>query len=195
MNLPTAHIQSLFPGFSPEDSVQIGKALSLVEQAANRISSSKASFRPKSIDVATVLMSVHIDLDAILAALLSDSRLSGQVSDDEIKQQFGSTVAALVKDVLWLNKVSIYSPEMANQPNQSEILRRMLLAMTQDVRAVLIKLAYRIQRLRNLSSEEEEIRCFIARETLDIYAPLANRLGINQFKWELEVLCIPFSRS
>ena len=81
---------------------------------------------------------------------------------------------------------------MANQPNQSEILRRMLLAMTHDVRAVLIKLAYRIQRLRNLGAEDEEIRRFIARETLDIYAPLANRLGINQFKWELEDLAFRY---
>jgi GTP pyrophosphokinase len=81
---------------------------------------------------------------------------------------------------------------MANQPNQTEILRRMLLAMTHDVRAVLIKLAYRIQRLRNLNQEQLEIRKFIARETLDIYAPLANRLGISQFKWELEDLAFRY---
>ena len=75
---------------------------------------------------------------------------------------------------------------MTSQPNQAETLRRMLLSMTQDVRAVLIKLAYRIQRLRNLPKESYEVRHFISRETLDIYAPIANRLGIHQFKWELE---------
>lgn len=175
-----------------EDSAQIGKALSILEQATSRIAQSVDSVRPSGVAVAKVLVSVHIDLEAILAALLSDSRLSGQLSEATIRQQFGAGVAELVKDVLWLNKVNIYSPEMANQPNQSEILRRMLLSMTHDVRAVLIKLAYRIQRLRNLSAEDETIRRFIARETLDIYAPLANRLGISQFKWELEDLAFRY---
>ena len=104
----------------------------------------------------------------------------------DIKEQFGETVAALVKDVNWLNKLTVYTPEMTSQPNQAETLRRMLLSMTQDVRAVLIKLAYRVQRLRNLPKESYEVRHFISRETLDIYAPIANRLGIHQLKWELE---------
>lgn len=191
MNNNLALVQSVFPGFSAEDTAQIDKALSIVEQATNA-TSQQASLRPKGIDVATILMAVHIDLETILAALLSDSRVAGQISETAIEKQFGATVASLVRDVLWLNKVSIYSPEMANQPNQSEILRRMLLAMTHDVRAVLIKLAYRIQRLRNLSQEDADIRRFIARETLDIYAPLANRLGISQFKWELEDLAFRY---
>jgi len=192
LNHPITAVQSLFPGFSPEDSAQIGKALAIVEQAGSQISQQAANFRPTGIDVAKVLMTVQVNLDVILAALLSDSRLAKQLSEADINAQFGSTVAALVKDVLWLNKVNIYSPDMANQPNQSEILRRMLLAMTHDVRAVLIKLAYRIQRLRNLAVEEVDIRRFIARETLDIYAPLANRLGISQFKWELEDLAFRY---
>ena len=167
-------------------------ALEQLEQASAGLDREPLSQRPTGLDVAKVLMEAHVDLDAILAAILSDSRLAGLVSDAELDARFGSTVASLVKDVRWLNKVNIYSPEMANQPNQSEILRRMLLAMTQDVRGVLIKLAYRIQRLRNLGSEEAEIRRFIARETLDIYAPLANRLGISQFKWELEDLAFRY---
>jgi GTP pyrophosphokinase len=192
MNQPPASISSLFPGFSPEDSEKIGKALAILEQASGRISQQVSNFRPTGIDVAMVLLAVHIDVDVILAALLSDSRLTGHITEETIKQQFGPTVASLVKDVWWLNKLSVYSPEMANQPNQAEILRRMLLAMTHDVRAVLIKLAYRIQRLRKLSAEDQEIRLFIARETLDIYAPLANRLGISQFKWELEDLAFRY---
>lgn len=188
-----ALVHSLFPGFSAEDSTQIVKALAIVEQAEGPAYDQAVNFRPKGIDVATVLMAVHIDLETILAALLSDSRVVGKLSEATIAQQFGATVASLVKDVLWLNKVSIYSPEMANQPNQSEILRRMLLAMTHDVRAVLVKLAYRIQRLRNLGNEDEAIRRFISRETLDIYAPLANRLGVSQFKWELEDLAFRYS--
>ena len=180
--------KSLFPELSDADLAQVSHAMSLVDQACNSNPDLKNSPRPKGIDVACILTSVHIDLHTILAALLSDSRFEGVLDEAAITAQFGSVVAFLVKDVNWLNKLSIYSPEMANQPNQSEILRRMLLAMTHDVRAVLIKLAYRIQRLRDLSQENTDIRHFIARETLDIYAPLANRLGISQFKWELEDL-------
>ncbi|WKJ89317.1 bifunctional (p)ppGpp synthetase/guanosine-3',5'-bis(diphosphate) 3'-pyrophosphohydrolase [Methylomonas montana] len=182
-------VANLFPGFSEADSSQIGTALTLIEQLSADCADSA---RPKGIDVAVILMSVHIDLETILAALLSDSRVVGKLGDTAIRDRFGTVVASLVKDVSWLNKVSIYSTDMANQPNQAEILRRMLLAMTHDVRAVLIKLAYRIQRLRDLHQEHEDIRRFIARETLDIYAPLANRLGINQFKWELEDLAFRY---
>lgn len=184
--------QTLFPGLTDTDLQQVALALDLVDRAVEQNPAHQTSIRPKGADVATILMAVHIDLESIIAALLSDSRMEGQLDQTAITRQFGPIVASLVQDVQWLNKVSIYNPEMANQPNQSEILRRMLLAMTHDVRAVLIKLAFRIQRLRGLSREDDDIRRFIARETLDIYAPLANRLGISQFKWELEDLAFRY---
>ncbi len=184
--------QTLFPGLTDTDLQQVALALDLVDRAVEQNPAHQTSIRPKGADVATILMAVHIDLESIIAALLSDSRMEGQLDQTAITRQFGPVVASLVQDVQWLNKVSIYSPEMANQPNQSEILRRMLLAMTHDVRAVLIKLAFRIQRLRGLSREDDDIRRFIARETLDIYAPLANRLGISQLKWELEDLAFRY---
>lgn len=183
---------SVFIDFTDSDRNRIADALSLVEKLDAEAPASAMPPRPKGIDVATILTAVHIDLETILAAILSDSRLNGILDDTGLRQRFGDIVANLVKDVHWLNKVSIYSTDMANEPNQTETLRRMLLAMTHDVRAVLIKLAYRIQRLRNLSREQAEIRHFISRETLDIYAPLANRLGINQFKWELEDLAFRY---
>ena len=192
MNNQITDIQTLFPGLSLEDSTVVHKALLLVDETVKQAPPVSGIPRPKGIDVAGILMSVHIDLESILAALLSDSRVVTHITETFIAQQFGTAVAALVKDVHWLNVVHIYSPDMANQPNQTEILRRMLLAMTHDVRAVLIKLAYRIQRLRNLSRETAEIQLFIAQETLDIYAPLANRLGIHQFKWELEDLAFRY---
>ncbi|OAI29402.1 RelA/SpoT family protein [Methylomonas koyamae] len=180
---------ALFPGFSAPDRAKIDAALAWIDElGANRIESQ----RPKGIDVAAILMGVHIDLETILATLLSDSRVADRIDEAQVRERFGVTVAGLCQDVAWLNKVSIYTPDMANQPNQAEILRRMLLAMTHDVRAVLIKLALRIQRLRDLHLEQEDIRRFIARETLDIYAPLANRLGISQFKWELEDLAFRY---
>ncbi len=186
-NINTA-VQNLFSELSESDLRLVNTALTLLEDVCQLQPELASNPRPAGIDVAAILTAVHIDLPSILAAILSDSRLEDALSETNIAEQFGPIVASLVKDVRWLNKVAIYQMEMAEQPNQSEILRRMLLAMTQDVRAVLIKLAYRIQRLRNLKQEHEDVRLFIARESLDIYAPLANRLGISQFKWELEDL-------
>ncbi|MBE0435565.1 MAG: bifunctional (p)ppGpp synthetase/guanosine-3',5'-bis(diphosphate) 3'-pyrophosphohydrolase, partial [Methylomicrobium sp.] len=181
-------IEQLFSGFSAEDAAQIEKALAIVDEA----DSNSLNIRPKGIAVAMILGSVYSDLASILAALLSDSRLAGRLTEAEIKQQFGETVADLVKDVNWLNNLRVYSPELTRDPNQNETLRRMLLAMTHDVRSVLIKLAYRIERLRGISAEEPGVRRFIAQETLDVYAPLANRLGVSQFKWELEDLAFRY---
>ena len=172
----------LFNDFSATDNEQIERALAITAL----IPDDTHYHRPKGSEVAAILRDYHVDLKTLLAAILSDPRLSQLKPQPDIKAQFGVTVATLVKDVNWLNKLTVYSPEITQKPNQAETLRRMLLSMTQDVRAVLIKLAYRIHRLRNLPKESYELRHFISRETLDIYAPIANRLGVHQFKWELE---------
>lgn len=174
--------KKLFTGFSEPDCQQIEQALAIVAL----IPENTRYHRPESVDAAAILMDFNVDLETILAAILSDPRLENLTPPPDIKKQFGDKIAALVKDVLWLHKLTVYSPEMTNKPNQAEILRRMLLSMTQDVRAVLIKLAYRLQFLHILPKESYELRRFISQETLDIYAPIANRLGIHQFKWELE---------
>jgi GTP pyrophosphokinase len=174
--------KSLLGGFSEPDREQLNQALALIA----RIPDDPGYHRPKGFEVAAILTDFHVDLKTTLAAILSDPRLSTLNPRPDIAGLFGETVDSLVNDVNWLNKLSVYTPEMTHQPNQTETLRRMLLSMTHDVRAVLIKLAYRIKRLRSLAKEPEEVRHFIARETLDIYAPIANRMGIHQFKWELE---------
>jgi GTP pyrophosphokinase len=172
----------LFSELSEPDAAQIQQALEIVAQ----IPEDPSYFRPTGIQVATILMGFNIDLKTILAAILSDPRLTQLTPKPKINELFGDKVAALVEDVNWLNKLTVYTLEMTDQPNQTETLRRMLLSMTQDVRAVLIKLAYRVQRLKVLPRESYELRRFIAQETLDIYAPIANRMGIHQLKWELE---------
>ena len=182
MQKNTVSNKQLFSGFSAPDTEQINRALAIVAQ----IPEDPLYFRPTGVEVATILMDFNIDLKTILAAILSDPRLALLNPKANIKEQFGTTVAALVDDVNWLNKLIVYSLEMTEQPSQTEILRRMLLSMTHDVRAVLIKLAYRLQRLKVLAKESYELRRFIAQETLDIYAPIANRMGIHQLKWELE---------
>ena len=188
MQKNTAPNKLLFSGFSAPDLEQINRALAIVAQ----IPDDPHYPRPQGIDVAGILMDFNIDLKTLLAAILSDPRLASLETKPDIAKEFGATVATLVKDVNWLNKLTVYTPEMASQPNQTETLRRMLLSMTQDVRAVLIKLAYRVQRLRNLHRESYDVRRFISQETLDIYAPIANRLGIHQFKWELEDLAFRY---
>ncbi len=170
-----------YTGFSDSDCESIKKALKIIAPFRKQ-----KSLRPKSYEVASILLKFNVDPVTIIAALLSEPLLRESLDYSELEAQFGVAVANLVKDINWLNTINIYTPEIANQPRQTEILRRMLLSMTRDVRAVLIKLAYRTQRLKNLPQEGYEMRHFVARETLDIYAPIANRLGIGQLKWELE---------
>ena len=167
--------------FNDTESVLINKALQFSAPYKDQQTS-----RPKGFDVALILLKLNVDLETLLAALLSEPLLRDKLENADINEQFGPEVARLVKDVNWLNTLNVYTPEMAKQPNQTETLRRMLLSMTHDVRAVLIKLAYRSQRLKNLANEESKMHYFVARETLDIYAPIASRLGIGQLKWELE---------
>ncbi|MGH8476580.1 MAG: RelA/SpoT family protein [Methylococcales bacterium] len=133
-----------------------------------------------------------VDPPTLTATLLSDSRLNHALAIPEIELRFGATVANLVRNVRWLNTFNVYAREVISNPDQAEILRRMLLAMVDDVRAVLIKLAFRVERLRNLASESHEVGHYIARETLELYSRLANRLGIGQLKWELEDLAFRY---
>ncbi|OQK15389.1 hypothetical protein AU255_18135 [Methyloprofundus sedimenti] len=169
--------QDLFTRFSAEESALIQKAIALVENLE-----AIESNHPNGIDVALNLLSLNVDLETILAAILSDSRLLNY----PLKTEFGSVVASLVSNIKELNSLKIYSKNISTQASQIEILRRMLLSTANDIRALLIKLAYRLARLKTLAQEEQEIRHFIAQETLDLYAPIANRLGIGQLKWALE---------
>jgi GTP pyrophosphokinase len=148
--------------------------------------------RPRGIDVAAILRGLKVDMPTLEAALLSDPWLRENLDEATVAVQFGDTVHKLVRGVNWLNTFNEYTGEF-KEPEQAELLRRMLLAVVDDVRAVLIKLAYRVQRLRMMKHEEDmAIRHKIAKETLDIFAPLANRLGVGQLKWELEDLAFRY---
>lgn len=173
----------LISSFAPHEAKRIGQALKLATSVENQ-----PTFRPQGIDVATILKRLDVDAETVEATLLSDSRLTQSLKQSFLEQNFGTSVANLVKNVHWLNTFSTYSKDVLDAPEQKEILRQMLLAMVDDVRAVVIKLGFRVQRMRNLWKEDPETRHHISRETLDIYAPLANRLGIGQLKWELEDL-------
>ena len=169
--------QDLYSCFSAHESDVIRQAIALVESYQDLEPS-----RPHGLDVALNLLALNVDIETILAAILSDSRLS----EYPIEAEFGPFVAGLVDNVKELNALKVYSKNIATKGAQVEILRRMLLSTADDIRALLIKLAYRLARLKKLAQEEHEIRHFIAQETLDLYAPIANRLGIGQLKWALE---------
>jgi GTP pyrophosphokinase len=144
--------------------------------------------RPCSIDVARRVLEMGSDSDTVMATLLSDPGLREVLDSKRIETEFGSKIAQLTRGVNQLNTLKEGVQTRIDSPEQAEKLRRLLMAIISDVRVMLIKLCYRVERLRLLKYGEYEQRRWVAQETLDIYAPLANRLGMGLLKWELEDL-------
>jgi len=136
------------------------------------------------VAVASLLADMRLDCETIMAALLHDVIEDTETSQEDLAEQFGSTVASLVEGVSKLDKLQFNSKEEA----QAENYRKMIMAMVQDIRVVLIKLADRTHNMRTIEHLRPDKRRRIARETLEIYAPLAHRLGIHDIKNELEHL-------
>jgi GTP pyrophosphokinase len=138
--------------------------------------------------VAGVLTALRSDVTAIVAGLLHDTLEDTLATPEQLEQEFGSEVAHLVDGVTKIGKI----PFRSYEEKQAENFRKMLLSMADDIRVVLIKLADRLHNMRTLEHLPEDKRKQIAQETLEIYAPLANRLGIGWMKNELEDLCFKF---
>ena len=136
------------------------------------------------VSVACILADLHMDVPTLLASLLHDVVEDTDITSDEIKCKFGTQVADLVDGVTKLDKIEFQSASQA----QAENFRKMLLAMSQDVRVILVKLADRLHNMQTLDAMKPESRRRIAKETLEIYAPIANRLGLNLIYQELEDL-------
>ena len=134
--------------------------------------------------VASILSEMHMDPQSLMAAMLHDVIEDTGITKTAIKAQFGNTVADLVDGVSKLNKIKFSSRAEA----QAENFQKMAMAMAKDLRVVLVKIADRLHNMRTLSSLPPDKRRRIARETLDIYAPIANRLGMNNVRIEFEEL-------
>ncbi|MEM6638514.1 MAG: bifunctional (p)ppGpp synthetase/guanosine-3',5'-bis(diphosphate) 3'-pyrophosphohydrolase [Pseudomonadota bacterium] len=138
------------------------------------------------IAVASILAELHLDYESIVAAILHDVIEDTGISKAELAAQFGNEIAELVDGVSKLDRIRFKSKAEA----KAESLRKMMLAMAQDIRVILLKLADRLHNMRTLGAMVPEKRRRIARETMDIYAPIANRLGLAQIRHELEDLCL-----
>ena len=145
------------------------------------------------LSAAMILAELHLDAETLAAALLHDVPEDCGISLEEIEAKFGSPVVKLVDGVTKLNKLANRARTgEAKSKAQAENLRKMLLATAEDLRVVLIKLADRLHNMRTLGGLPAEKRRAIAQETLEIYAPLAHRLGMREIKWQLEDLAFRY---
>jgi RelA/SpoT family (p)ppGpp synthetase len=185
------------PDYTPNDQAIIERAYHRAEKAhEGQKRKSGEPYFIHCVAVAGILAELRLDAEAIAAGLLHDVVEDTSVTDEDLKKEFGATIAKLVDGVTKLDKLPLEQIGLKTDSNrhaktvnrEMEYFRKMLLTMDDDVRVVLIKLADRLHNMRTLAYMSEEKQKRTAQETVDIFAPLANRLGIWQIKWELEDL-------
>ncbi len=181
-----AQLIAKIEGYLPPDQVErVREAFDYAEVAhqGQRRQSGEA-YITHPVAVADILAELHLDGPTLTAAILHDVVEDTPSSMAEVEQKFGKEVAEIVDGVTKLDQVQFKSRKEA----QAESFRKMILAMVRDIRVIMVKLADRTHNMRTLSAMPPEKRRAVARETLDIYAPIANRLGIHSLKLELEEL-------
>ncbi len=181
---------ALAQSYAPEmDAERIERAYAVAVTAhAGQTRSSGEPYVTHSLATAKILADLYMDGDTIVAGLLHDVPEDTAVTVEELRAQFGDDVANLVDGVTKLSKLESYGKEQV----EAESLRKMFLAMAEDIRVVLIKLADRLHNMRTLGALSHARQIKIARETLEIFAPLANRLGIYNIRRELEDLALKY---
>ena len=187
-----AWLESLAPMFSAAERDALKAAFELARaRAGDARMPDGEPVLDRAVGAATILAALELDRDSVLAALLLPLTIADAFDAAAISAQFGPDVATLVAGVSRMSSIraSAGTPS-ADHGVQAENLRKMLLAMVEDIRVVLVKLAERTQALRYLMTADEPRRRESAREVLELFAPLANRLGVWQLKWELEDLSL-----
>ena len=172
--------------YNPDvDKDLLRRAFELAERAhAGQTRRSGEAFIHHPLEVARICAGLHLDEQTIAAALLHDVVEDTGAELGEIRTEFGDEIAQLVDGVTKLTRISFQSREQA----EAENYRKMIVAMAQDVRVILVKLADRMHNMRAIEYQTKQKQAQKARETLEVYAPLAHRLGIHALKWELEDL-------
>jgi GTP pyrophosphokinase len=189
-----AWLESLAPRYSAAERATLSSAFDLAHErtADVRMPDGEAAL-DRAVGAATIVAGLGLDPDSISAALLLGLPVADAFAADEIAARFSPDVATIVAGVARMGSIRAQpegAPKAADHAAQAENLRKMLLAMVEDIRVVLVKLAERTQALRYLMGADPTAREQAAHEVLDLFAPLANRLGVWQLKWELEDLSL-----
>ncbi|MDD7426676.1 MAG: RelA/SpoT family protein, partial [[Actinobacillus] rossii] len=182
-----APLDKIIQAYLPQEQIQLIKRAFVIARDAHegQYRSSGEPYITHPVAVAAIIAEMRLDHEAVMAALLHDVIEDTPYTEDQLAAEFGSRVAEIVEGVSKLDKLKFRTRQEA----QAESFRKMILAMTKDIRVVLIKLADRTHNMRTLGSLRADKRRRIALETLEIYSPLAHRLGIEHIKNELEDLC------
>ena len=182
-------LENVSKSFSEDEIEHVKKAYHIADEAhagQKRLSGEPYIMHP--LNVALILSKLGMDDASVTAAILHDTVEDTKLTIEEVKRQFGETIAELVDGVTKIGKV----PLQTKEEQQAENIRKMLIAMSRDIRVIIIKLADRLHNMRTLMFKQEQRRREIALETIEIYAPIAHRLGIRPIKEELEDLSISY---
>lgn len=178
-----------FPHYSPDDQAVIRNAWNFMTEKKKEICRTCGeSFMEHPLRVARTLASLQLDADSIVCAFLHGSLEELELSPEEVKKRFGDSVYRLVEGTSRISGLNLKNKTNA----QAETIRKMFFAMVDDIRIILVRLADRLDKMRSLKNFPQEQQKAIAQETIDIWAPLANRLGMYSIKDELEDLSLKF---
>ncbi len=180
-------LQTIKNNYSSEEYLTIEYALKFATEAHDgQFRRTGEPYIIHPIAVAEITVDLGMDSDTVIAALLHDVIEDTPVTDEEIRQKFGSGIAEMVEGVTKLSNVNVPKGVMAQEEEQAENIRKLFIAMAKDIRVLIVKLADRLHNMSTLDALPPEKQKSKARETLDIYAPIAGRLGISEIKTKLE---------